>query len=481
MAKRQEELERQWESEPQEEVAPSRFKFPHIYVLLVGLIALMSVLSYIIPAGEYGTVEGPDGQEMIDPEAFQFIDAAPIGLMEFLTAVPNGLIDASAVVFFTFMIGGVFMVMQAAGLIHFGVDRLTRTFMHRRILIIPILVTAFASIAAFVGTPELSLLYVPILIPLMIQLGYNKLMAAGIALIATSGGFLGSITNPGTVGLSHELAELPMYSGALYRALVLSTIILAGILFLMYYAKKLERNPELVEADRRELEEAGGGVPEAVNLSRRGKAAGITAIVMFLGMIIGVLTFQWDFVQLAGYFLAMGVVVGLVAGLSGEGLSEAFNNGFRQVLMGAMIIGIARGVAVVMEESQIIDTIIFALSTVVSQLPQSITVLGMLGSQGFFNFFVPSGSGQAMITMPIMIPLADLVGTTRQTAILAFQLGDGISNILFPTSGYFMATIAAAGISWWKWTKFIIPLLIAWTLIGMVYLLTAHFIGWGPF
>ncbi|MFC4737904.1 YfcC family protein [Bacillus daqingensis] len=486
MAKRAEELKQyndtqeQMGTEPEE--SGSKWRFPHIYVLLVMFIALMSLASYVIPAGEYERIDGPAGQEMINAEEFNFIEAAPIGLMDFLTAVPNGLIDAGPVVFFTFMIGGVFMVMHAIGLIQFGVDRLTRKFMNRKVLIIPVLVVSFASIAAFVGTPELSLLYVPILIPLMIQLGYNKMMAAAVALIATSGGFLGSITNPGTVGLSHQLAELPMYSGAAYRALVLSTIILAGVLFLIWYAKKLERNPELVEEDRQEFEEKGGLEQEGpVELSLRGRIAGIVAILMFIGMIVGVLTFRWDFVQLAGYFLAMGIVVGIVAGLSGDRLSEAFNDGFRQVLMGAMIIGIARGVAVVMEESQIIDTIIFGLSTVVSQLPQSVTILGMLGSQGFFNFFVPSGSGQALITMPIMIPLADLVGTTRQTAILAFQLGDGISNILFPTSGYFMATIAAAGISWWRWTKFIFPLLIAWTIIGSVYLLIAHSIGWGPF
>lgn len=485
MAKTEEALEQEYaehqpENEPEEK--ESRWRFPHIYVLLIIFIALMSLASYVIPAGEYETIEGADGQEMINAEEFNFIDAAPIGLMEFLTAVPNGLIDAAPVVFFTFMIGGVFMVMHAVGLIQFGVDRLTRKFMHRKILIIPVLVVSFASIAAFVGTPELSLLYVPILIPLMIQLGYNKMMAAAVALIATSGGFLGSITNPGTVGLSHELADLPMYSGAAYRALVLSTIILAGVLFLIWYAKKLEKNPHLVEEDRIEFEKKEGAKEtETATLSGREKLAGIVAILMFIGMIAGVLTFRWDFIQLAGYFLAMGVVVGIVAGLSGERLSEAFNDGFRQVLMGAMIIGIARGVAVVMEEGQIIDTIIYGLSAVVSQLPQSVTILGMLGSQGFFNFFVPSGSGQAMITMPIMIPLADLVGTTRQTAILAFQMGDGISNILFPTSGYFMATIAIAGISWWKWTKFIFPLLIAWTLIGCVYLLIAHAISWGPF
>lgn len=459
----------------------SRFSFPHIYVILILFIAIMSLASYIVPAGEYETIEGPGGREMINAEEFSYIDAPPIGIMDFLTAIPQGLIDAAPVVFFTFMIGGAFYVFKETGLIQFGVQYLTTTFEHRRKLIIPILMVVFSMIAAFVGTPELSLVYIPILIPLMIKLGYDKMMAAGVALIATSGGFLGAITNPGTVGLSHQIADLPMYSGAAYRFLVLSFIILAGVLFLLRYAKKLEKNPEIAAAEAEEFRKHNDIQEEKITMNTRQKIAGITALVMFAGMVFAVLQFQWDFVALAGYFLAMGILVGIIAGMSGNEISDSFNNGFREVLMGAMIIGIARGVAVVMEESQIIDTIIFALASVVSTMPSSVTVLGMLGTQGLFNFFVPSGSGQALITMPIMIPLADIVGTTRQTAILAFQLGDGISNIIFPTSGYFMAVLATAGISWWKWAKFIMPLIIAWFLIGAVFLLIAHGIEWGPF
>jgi uncharacterized ion transporter superfamily protein YfcC len=458
-----------------------KFEFPHIYVILVIFIAVMSIASYFIPGGEYERVEGPMGRMMINPEVFSFIESSPIGVMDFLTAIPQGMVSASSVVFFTFMIGGAFMVLKDTGIIHFGVERLTRSFIHRKILIIPVLLITFSMITAFIGTPELSLVYVPILIPLMIKLGYDKMMAAGVALIATTGGFLSALTNPGTVGLSHQIAELPVYSGAGYRFLLLLTIITSGVVFLILYAKKLEKNPDLVTNSLKETASQHIFQEKYYHISQRQKFAGIIVILMFIGMIYGVLIFQWDFIKLAGYFLAMGVIVGLVAGMSGNEISDSFNKGFRDVLLGAMIIGVARGVAVVMENSQIIDTIIYGLSHVVSSLPSSITVLGMLATQGLFNFFVPSGSGQALITMPIMIPLADIVGTTRQTAILAFQIGDGLSNIIFPTSGYFMATIAAAGISYGKWAKFIFPLLIVWFLIGCVFLLIAHSINWGPF
>ncbi|MCL7748467.1 YfcC family protein [Halalkalibacter alkaliphilus] len=465
----------------EEQPKKKKFAFPHIYVILLIFVAVMSIASYVVPAGEYERVEGPMGRMMINPDVFTFIESTPIGLMDFLTAIPQGMVSASSVVFFTFMIGGAFMVLKDTGIIHFGVDRLTRTFISRKVLIIPVLLVTFSVITAFIGTPELALVYVPILIPLMIKLGYDKMMAAGVALISTTGGFLAALTNPGTVGLSHQIAELPVYSGAGYRFLLLVAIITSGVIFLIGYAKKLEKNPQLVKQSLKETASHHIYQEKNYDITTRQQVAGIVVILMFVGMIYGVLTHQWDFIKLAGYFLAMGVIVGIVAGMSGNQISESFNKGFRDVLLGAMIIGVARGVAVVMEESQIIDTIIYGLSHAVSSLPSSITVLGMLATQGLFNFFVPSGSGQALITMPIMIPLADIVGTTRQTAILAFQIGDGLSNIIFPTSGYFMATIAAAGISYGKWAKFIFPLLIVWFFIGCAFLLVAHAMTWGPF
>ncbi|WP_413376305.1 YfcC family protein [Alkalihalobacillus sp. 1P02AB] len=456
-------------------------KFPHIYVILFGIIAFMSLLSFFIPSGEYERTVGENGQTTIDAESFTFIENATIGIIDFISAIPTGFMAAAPVVFATFVLGGSFMVLQNIGLIQFGVDRLIRAFSKKRIVIIPVLITAFATLAAFVGTPELCLLYVPILIPLMIKLGYNKILATAIALVGPTAGFLSALTNPGTVGVSHEIAGLPMYSGAGYRFLVIISIVLVSSIFLMLYAKKLEKNPELVEEDRKEYEANKNQIEQTVTLTFREKVAGVTAILLFIGLVAGILTFRWSFIELAGYFLILGIIVGVIAGMSGEGISESFNKGFKQVMMGAMIIGIARGVVVIMEESLIIDTIIYALATVVSTLPSELSVIGMFFAQWVFNFFVPSGSGQAMITMPIMIPLSDILGITRQTATLAFQFGDGMSTLLFPTSGHIMAALAIAGVSWWKWIKFIFPLMLIWLVLGCTFLLIAHFIGWGPF
>ncbi|MDQ7862257.1 Na+/H+ antiporter NhaC family protein [Peribacillus frigoritolerans] len=173
---------------------------------------------------------------------------------------------------------------------------------------------------------------------------------------------------------------------------------------------------------------------------------------MFL-LVYGVLVKDWFMLEMAGLFIIMGIVVGLVAGLNLTEICEGFNDGFREVLVGAMIVGVARAVAVVMEDGQVMDTIVHSLGNLVGDFPAVFSALGMFIVQMLCSLLIPSGSGQALVTMPIMAPLADIIGVTRQTAVLAYQLADGIGNILYPTSGYFMATLALAGVAWQKWVS----------------------------
>jgi len=172
------------------------------------------------------------------------------------------------------------------------------------------------------------------------------------------------------------------------------------------------------------------------------------------------------------------VLVGMAAGLGGNAISDAFTEGFRDVLVGAMVVGLARGVGVVLESANVLDTIVHHLAIVVGQLPSWLTAIGMLASQLAINFAIPSGSAQALLTMPVMAPLGDIVGVTRQTAVLAFQLGDGLSNIVYPTAGYFMATLGIAGVSWLRWIRFFLPLFAIWIGISMAFLVYAQAVQW---
>ncbi len=252
----------------------------------------------------------------------------------------------------------------------------------------------------------------------------------------------------------------------------------------MRYARKVQATPEQSlmagdddEAEKRSLYQHATD-EGALMANGRQKLAAIATFAFFGLLVYGVLRQGWFMMEMAGLFIVMGIVVGLIAGLTTESICEAFNKGFRDVLVGAMIAGVARGVAVVLEDGQIMDTLVFGLGNLVGELPTLLSAIGMYFSQLAFNFVVPSGSGQALVTMPIMAPLSDLIGVTRQTAVLAYQLGDGVGNILFPTSGYFMATLAIAGVPWQKWVKFFFPLFCVWVLISMSFLAFAQATQW---
>lgn len=461
----------------------NKFNMPHIYVILFTFIAFMAIMTYVIPAGSYNRVEGPGGRMMVDATSYHAVEQTPVGLLDFFIAIPQGFVEAGWVVVLTFCVGGAFVVLKRTGAISVGVDALARKVSGKGIIIIPVLMTLFAVVDAFIGMPELCMVYVPVILPLALALGFDSITAAAIALCGSAAGFTAALTNPFTVAIAQKIAGLPLYSGLQFRIITLSVTLLIGIIFVWRYANKVKKNPEssiMYQEDqiKRQGLVANGGVLE---VTTKHKLAGISAAVIFIIMIYGVLKHQWDMPQIGGIFIAMGVVSGFLGGLNSKEICDAFTEGCKDVLVGALIVGIARGVAVVMTQGQIMDTIVYALGKVVSGMPGSITAVGMLLVQTLFNFLVPSGSGQTLITMPIMAPLADIVGVTRQTAVLALQYGDGLSNIFYPTSGYFMASLALAGIPWEKWAKFMLPLFLIWSGVGAVFLVIAQAIQWGPF
>lgn len=461
-----------------------RVPIPHIYIILFALSALAAIATYFVPSGEYERIPGPEGRTTVDADSFRFIDSDPVGVVGFITAIPNGFIDAGEVVFFTFIIGGMFMVIRETGIIESAVNKLARRFAKRRILVIPVLMVLFAVIATLIGTQELVLVYVPIILPLMIALRFDSVTAAATALCATTAGFTAGVLNPINTGLGQQLADVPVFSGIPLRLLLFVCLLSVAVAYVMRYAAKVRANPQrsLVygedeEAEKQELYQ-DSLTENPRSLTSRQRAAGVATLVLVGVLIWGVLTQDWFMVEMSGLFIVTGIVAGVIAGLTGSQICEAFNKGLSQVLVGAMIVGVARAVAVVLEDGQIMDTVVYGLGNFVGDFPTALAAAGMFVAQLGFNFLVPSGSGQALITMPIMAPLADVLDVTRQTAVLAFQTGDGLGNILYPTSGYFMATLALAGVRWDKWVRFFFPLFVIWFFIAVAFTVYAQQTGW---
>lgn len=459
-----------------------KFNMPHIYVILFIFGVIATISTYFIPSGQFKRIKGPEGREMVDADSFHFISSKPVGIVDFISIIPKGLIEAGEIVFFTLIIGGMFMVLRKTGIIEIAVDKLARRFINQSVLIIPVLTTVFAIVATLIGTAELSLVYIPVIIPLIIALGYDSITATAIALCGTVVGFTVGVLNPINTGLAQKLSGIPIFSGIGLRIILFIVVLAVTIMFIMRYAQKIKNKPTLssvyhADIEKRDLYQNITN-QEPIEATNRQKWGIAVVLLFFVILVYGVISQGWFMIEMAGLFIIMGIIVGLVTGLSTQAICEAFNEGFKDVLMGAIIVGLARSIAVVLEDGKIMDTIVHGLGSVIDGATPTIAVVGMYAVQVAINFIISSGSGQALVTMPIMAPLADMLGITRQTAVLAFQLGDGFTHIFYPTSGYFMAALAIGGVSYTKWIRFFFPLFIIWGVISIITLIIAQLTGW---
>lgn len=462
-----------------------KFKMPHIFIILYAIIFVITVMTYIVPAGQYDRVlDEATGRQIIDPTSYHIVESNPAGIMDFFEAFPNGFVDAGWVVVLTFCVCGGFYVVNKCGAIGGAINWMAKKLKDKGIIIIPILMIVFAAIDCFIGMCELTMVYVPIILPLMLALGFDSMTACATALCGSAIGFTSALANPFTTIIGQKIAGLPLLSGWEFRLISLIVIGTVGIIYVMRYAAKVKKDPTssiVYESDLKLREELAQQSAVEYNLNTRQKLSGVVALVMFIIMIIGVFSWGWDMPEIGGIFMGMAIVCGIVSGMTLNEICENFLEGCQQVLLGALIVGLSRGVSVIMSNALITDTIIHALASVLQQLPASVTAVGMLVVQTIMNFLIPSGSGQTVVTMPIMAPLAELVGVTRQTAVLGLQYGDGFSNIFYPVSGYFMATLALGHVPYEKWIKKMLPLFGIWTVVAAVFMIIAQAIQWGPF
>lgn len=422
------------------------------------------------------------GREVIDPDTFRYVESTPVSLMQFLTALPRGMQQSAQIIFLIFIIGGSFAILQETKAIDAGVGRLTKALKDRAILLIPLMMTLFSLGAAAFGMSEELMVFIPIFISVMLAAGYDSI--TGTAIVVASGGigFAGAFANPFTVQVAQGIAEVPALSGMWYRLLILAAMLAAGILYILHYAKKIHKEPGLSPVY--EIDKDRDGVIDFDNLPSFGRKEKAVLLVFFASLVlllIGSLRLGWWLDEICGLFIGMAIVVGLVSRMGFNKFGTVFGKGMADIAVGALVVGFANGILVVMNDSNILNTVLHSASVLLSGFPAAVSAVGMYLFQCLLNFLVPSGSGQAAMSMPILAPLADMVDVTRQTACIAFQLGDGISNVFTPTAGSLMAGLALAKIPWSKWARWILPLIGLEYLIGLAFVIIAQVIQLGPF
>lgn len=456
-----------------------KFEFPHVFVILFSLIVIMAMLTYVIPAGEYDREEMEDGTTVVINGTYQDVESNPAGFFDIFQAVHKGMEDGAGIIFFILIVGGAFGVLNATKAIEAGLSTVAKKMVGKELYIIPVVMTLFALGGATFGMSEETIPLILILVPLALKIGFDSMVGTAMVLVGVYAGFTAAFLNPFTVGVAQGIAGVPIFSGIGFRLIAWVIFVVVSIAYVMIYAHKVKKKPEL--STMYQIDVARHPEEKNQRVDHLTKRQILIIGILFLtiiGLAVGVTVFDWYITEIAGLFLLMGVVVGLVGNLRINEIATNFVKGSEELVVGALVVGIAYGILVILEDSQTIDTILFAISNLVSQLPTSFTAIGMYITQNLLNFIVPSGSGQAALTMPIMTPLADLTGVSRQTAVFAFQLGDGITNILTPTGSVLMASLALAKIPWLKWVKWVLPLLLIQFVIGAVLVTVAHLFIW---
>lgn len=474
-------------------------RLPHPLVLLLACTALAALLSWVLPAGEYERRDDPaTGRRVVVAGTYHRVDPAPVTPFQAVVAVPRGLADAASVAFLILLVGGAFIVVDRTGALARGVDALAHRLRDRGALVIPLSCLLFAAGGVLQGMQEEVIALVPVLILLVGRFGYDALVAVAMSLGAAVVGGAFSPLNPFGVGIAQKVAELPLLSGAGFRVAFLAVALALWIAWTMRYARRTRVAVEGVAAEATVAAAEPGGAPPASQSApvapadrHHSPAAGAhpplsaarTAAILLLVLaafaiyVHGAIRLGWEFEQMGALFLVVAIVAGLLGGLGIGGTAEAYMEGFREMAGAAVLVGAARAIFVVLDQGRIIDTIVDALVAPLAPLPTTLAALGMMGVQVAIHVPVPSTSGQAVLTMPVLVPLSDLIQVPRQVTVLAYQYGAGLCDLVTPTNGAVMAILAAAGVRYDRWLKFCLVPLAALLTLGGVAVATGIAIG----
>jgi uncharacterized ion transporter superfamily protein YfcC len=463
-----------------------KIKLPHTLVLIYIMVVLTVIATWIVPGGEYQRIE-QEGRIIPVEGSFQFVESQPQGLGALFVSPIKGFVEAAYIIVFVLVVGGAFAVIDKTGAITAFIHNLALKFRKSkamRTLLIPVTMLVFSLAGAIFGMCEETMPFVLIFVPLALSLGYDTIVGVSIPFLGAAAGFAGAFFNPFTVGIAQGIAGLPLYSGVGYRLIVWAIGTAIVIILVMRYANRVQKNPKIsptFEDDLKRREGLDLDAPSDEKVELRGSHKRILFLFLFgiAVMVFGILKYQWFINEIAGLFLALGILSGILGRLSSEELATSFASGAKDMINAALIIGCARAILVVAMDGKILDTVLYSMSGAIKNFHPIISAQLMFGCQCIINFFLHSGTAQAALTMPIMAPLGDLVGITRQTTVFAFQLAEYINPVL-PTSGVTMGVLGLARLRWEKWAKWLIPLLVIWVIFALLSLIPPVLMHWGP-
>ena len=440
-----------------------KLKVPNTYVIISVIIALCAVLTWFVPGGQY--VKAEDGTL-----SYEAVDAVP-QTWQVLSAVYHGFVKQAGIIVFILVVGGAFWLLNATGAVEVGIRRFIARIGKRDLFVLVALTVLFSLAGAVFGMSEETIPFVGIVVPLVVSMGYDAFMGMLVVYVASNVGFSSAFLNPFTVGIAQGMADLPLFSGMGYRIFCWAFLTLLMVVFVWFYARRTKKQtsplaPSVISSD------AAGGVEKSVtHLTKRQSWILVVLLLTVVALIVGVTCWEWYMPEITGLFLGMGIVCGIIAGFSANKIADELIAGARDILSAALVVGFASGLIVILQDGKVVDSILHGMQEGLDGSSPVASLTAMYGIQALINFIIPSATAKAAITIPIMAPFADMVGVSRQAMVLAFQFGDGFTNMVTPTSGVLVAALAMARIPYAKWVKWVWKGVLVLLVLGLLLLL----------
>jgi len=458
--------------------ATAGLRMPHTLALMFFMMIVALVLTWVLPAGQFETAVNEHDREVVLPGTFGYLeDAGTLSPWALFTSVPRAMADAQGIIFFVLIIGGALAVIRETGAIEAFLGRVIDRFGHAPGLLITVGIFLFAAASATLGIAEEYIPLAGLLIAVCAAMRMDTVTAIGIMVVGYGVGYGATLMNPFTLLIAQDVAELQPVSGWQYRAVLFVPFLAIGVHHVWAYARRVRRDPQaslvhgVAEAQPPEI-------VEQPPLTGRRIAVLLAALAAIVLLVWGITARGWYLTELGAMFIALAIGVGLIARMRVDRLAVTFSNGAAELAGTAVLIGFARAIALLLEDGQVLHTIVNALSSPLVGLPTELSAVGMLGIQSVMNIFVSSGSGQAYLTMPLMAPIGDLVGVSRQVSVLAYQFGDGFMNMVVPTNPVLMGILGLAGIPYASWFRFIAPLILKLLAFAALAMVVAVWIGY---
>ena len=446
-------------------------------IMMLAVITTAVALTWIIPSGAYQRT----AKDLVIPGTFHVIPkdyssalsfgeaptgyAKPASPLAIVTSIPAGMVRQAPLIFMILFVGGMFGVLQQSGALTAGIGRLMSITRGDARIVVPIVMIALAAGSTFLGLISEYLVLIPIAVVLAEQLGYDALFGTAMVTIAAKIGYLTSVTNPLALVVAQPIVGVPVFSGAVFRAVTFVIFLPLGIWFLF-------------RATGRRPPPATGVLAQTAELMSRRHASTLFVLLgAIVLMVVGVQRFSWGNPELSAMYLGVAIVLAIVAGLGAREGAQAFLRGMQAMMLAAILVGLAAAVEVVLRQGMVLDTIVAGLTRTVEGRPPVVVAILMMFVQMIIDVFIPSTSGKAAITMPILGPIGHLAGVSGQVTVQAFLFGNGLMNTLTPTSGMLLAYLAAGGVSYGRWIRFIAPLAIALVILCAIALVIGVAIG----